>query len=206
MPTSRKIGYARVSTDEQNLDLQLDALILYGCSITYSDQGVSGTRADRPGLREALTAAQPGTTLVVWRLDRLGRSLRHLVSIIGDLEGRNVRVVSLTESVDTKSTAGRFTFHLLAALAEFERGLISERTRAGIAAARARGKQIGRPLALDDEQCERASALLGEYSARFVARKLNVDRRTLVRNLRRWKSERAQDTMSDHQIPGDDGI
>lgn len=189
MPTTKKIGYARVSTTEQHLDLQLDALTSYGCSITFSDHGTSGTRFDRPGLRKALRAAQAGTTLVVWRLDRLGRSLRHLATIMGDLEGRNVRVVSISECIDTRSTTGRFTFHMLAALAEFERALISERTRAGMAAARARGKQIGRPLALDDEQCAHACALLESHSVRFVSRELNVDRRTLLRNVRRRKSE-----------------
>ncbi|GLU33274.1 recombinase family protein [Trinickia caryophylli] len=196
MSVIEKIGYARVSTDEQHLSLQLDALASYGCDVTYSDQGVSGARFDRAGLRDALLAAQPGTTLVVWRLDRLGRSLRHLAAIMGDLEERKVRVVSLTEYIDTRSTAGRFTFHMLAALAEFERGLISERTRAGVAAARARGKRIGRPLALDEEQCEHATALLDRHSAQFVAQQLNVDRRTLMRNLRRWQSQQAGGTGS----------
>lgn len=110
MPTTKKIGYARVSTTEQHLDLQLAALASYGCSITFSDRGTSGTCFDRPGLRKALRAAQAGTTLVVWRLDRLGRSLRHLATIISDLEGRNVRVVSITECIDTRSTTADLPF------------------------------------------------------------------------------------------------
>ncbi|WP_341813818.1 recombinase family protein [Paraburkholderia kururiensis] len=181
----RKVGYARVSTGEQHLDLQLQALKAYGCDVTYSDHGESGARFDRPGLQDALEAVLHGSTLVVWRLDRLGRSLRHLATIISDLEMRNVRVVSLTEYIDTGSTSGRFTFHMLAALAEFEQGLISERTRAGIAAARARGSHIGRPSALDDEKCEQALSLLKEYPSRVVAQTLNVHRRTLQRHLRK---------------------
>lgn len=195
MPTTKKIGYARVSTAEQHLDLQMDALKLHGCSVIYSDQGASGTTFDRPGLHGALRAAQSGSTLVVWRLDRLGRSLQHLATMIGELEIRDVRVVSITECIDTRSTTGRLTFHMLAALAEFERSLISERTRAGIAAARARGKRLGRPSALDDEQRVRATALLDSHSARSVARQLNIHTRTLLRNVQRRRSSDDSEPM-----------
>ncbi|MBB5459967.1 recombinase family protein [Paraburkholderia sp. Cpub6] len=186
--SDNKIGYARVSTDEQHLDLQLQALAAYGCDATFSDRGISGAKFDRPGLNEALAAAVPGSTLVVWRLDRLGRSMRHLAAIIGDLDMRGVRVVSLTEYIDTRSSSGRFTFHMLAALAEFERGLISERTRAGIAAARARGSNIGRPAALNEAQRQRARELLEEHPAKVVAETLNIDRRTLRRYMNQPKA------------------
>lgn len=146
-----KIGYARVSTGEQHLDLQLTALKKAGCDKILSDHGVSGSRFDRPGLREALRLAQSGDTLLVWRLDRLGRSLSHLVEVVGNLGRKNVEFVSLTENLDTRSSTGMLMFHMIAALAEFERALISERTRAGMAAARARGAQIGRPRRLSQE-------------------------------------------------------
>ncbi|WP_126879940.1 recombinase family protein [Paraburkholderia kururiensis] len=188
MATGKRIGYARVSTDEQHLDLQLAALEAYGCERVYSDHGISGGRFDRPGLRAALAAARTGSTLVVWRLDRLGRSLRDLAVLMGDLGQRGVRIVSLTEYIDTGSTSGRFTFHMLAAMAEFERGLISERTRAGMAAARARGSRIGRQPALDDAQCRFARQLLLRHSLTAVARMLEVDRRTLQRALSRAQS------------------
>jgi len=178
-----KIGYARVSTDEQHLDLQLGALEANGCEVIFSDQGESGACFDRPGLVNALSAARPGSTLVVWRLDRLGRSLKHLVNIISTLGEQDVRVVSLTESIDTCSSSGRFTFHLLAALAEFERSLIGERTRAGMNAARARGQRPGRPRALTPSQIAEARILLNTHSEASVAQVLNVHVRTLKRQL-----------------------
>lgn len=188
MAAGKRIGYARVSTDEQHLDLQLAALEAYGCDRVYSDHGISGGRFDRPGLRAALAAARTGSTLVVWRLDRLGRSLSDLATLVGNLGQRGVRIVSLTESLDTGSASGRFTFHMLAALAEFERGLTSERTRAGIAAARARGSRPGRRPVLDDAQCGLARQLLLRHSLPAVARMLEVDRRTLRRALSRAQS------------------
>jgi len=142
-----KIGYARVSTEDQHLDLQLSALKAHGCDAIFYDHGASGSRFDREGFLEALHTAQSGDTLVVWRLDRLGRSLGHLVKVIGGLEKRGVEFVSLTESIDTKSPTGMLMFHMIAALAEFERSLISERTRAGMAEARKRGAKLGRPRA-----------------------------------------------------------
>ncbi|CAJ0809115.1 hypothetical protein LMG19083_04848 [Ralstonia psammae] len=140
-----KIGYARVSTEEQCLDLQLTALKSAGCDRILSDHGASGARFDRPGLKEALDLAQDGDTVLVWRLDRLGRSLSDLVQVVGGLGTRGVEFVSLTESIDTRSSTGMLMFHMIAALAQFERSLISERTRAGMAAARTRGAKIGRP-------------------------------------------------------------
>ncbi|WP_080405562.1 recombinase family protein [Burkholderia ubonensis] len=178
-----KIGYARVSTDEQHLDMQLAALTAYPCDLIFSDQGMSGARFDRPGLCDALKAVRPGSSLIVWRLDRLGRSLKHLVEVISKLNEQDVRVISLTESIDTRSSSGRFTFHMIAALAEFERSLISERTRAGMIAARERGQRAGRPRALTISQINQARVLLQDNSEEFVARTFNVHLRTLRRQL-----------------------
>ena len=139
-----QIGYARVSTDEQTLDLQLDALKAAGCAQIFTDR-VSGARADRPGLTNALGHLRDGDTLVVWRLDRLGRSLPHLIETVTGLADRGVGFKSLTESIDTTNTGGRLIFHIFGALAEFERDLIRERTRAGLTAARARGRNGGHP-------------------------------------------------------------
>jgi DNA invertase Pin-like site-specific DNA recombinase len=140
------IGYARISTDEQTLTLQEDALKKAGCERLFTDT-VSGARADRPGLREALNFIRPSDTLVVWRLDRLGRSLRHLIDTVGQLEQKGIGFKSLQESIDTTSSGGKLVFHIFGALAEFERDLIRERTRAGLGAARARGRKGGRPKA-----------------------------------------------------------
>lgn len=139
------IGYARVSTEEQNLALQQDALSAAGCTRIFEDQGITGKAVSRPGLDAALATLNPGDTLVVWRLDRLGRSLVHLIGLIDELDRQGVRVESLTEALETGSSSGRLVLHMMAALAEFERTLISERTRAGLAAARARGTRLGRP-------------------------------------------------------------
>lgn len=146
-----KIGYARVSTYEQNLDLQLDALKEAGCEKVFEDHG-SGVKRSRPGFDEALSHLRKGDTLVVWRLDRLGRSLKHLIEVINLLDAQKIGFQSLQESIDTTTSGGRLIFHMFGALAEFERHLIQERTQAGLAAARARGKKGGRPKALDEKQ------------------------------------------------------
>lgn len=138
-----KIGYARVSTDDQHMHLQRDALEAAGCEKVFTDTA-SGAKAARPGLAEALAFARKGDVLVVWRLDRLGRSLPELVRVVGELEAAGVGFESLTERIETGSAAGRLVFHVFAALAEFERRLIVERTRAGLDAARARGRKGGR--------------------------------------------------------------
>ncbi|RQS52762.1 recombinase family protein [Burkholderia sp. Bp8986] len=193
-----KVGYARVSTDEQHLDLQLNALQQSGCDRIFSDRGISGARTDRPGLQQALAALRPGDTLTVWKLDRLGRSLSHLVSVIGELNLTGVRVVSLTEAIDTQSSAGRFTFHLIAALAEFERSLISERTRAGLAAARMRGKKPGRRAILDAEKLEQARGLLMHQSEAAVARRFKIHQRTLQRMLKATRDTSGAPAMPDN--------
>src|SRR5690606_21306163 len=137
-----RIGYARVSTDDQNLSLQLDALAKAGCDKIYEDR-MSGAKAARPGLQLALEVARAGDVLVVWRLDRLGRSLKDLIEMVSQMEARGVGFQSLQESVDTTSSGGKLIFHIFGALAEFERQLIRERTQAGLTAARARGRRGG---------------------------------------------------------------
>ena len=143
------VGYARVSTHEQNLSLQVDALTQAGCEKIFEDK-ISGIKAERPGLNAALEFVRKGDTLVVWRLDRLGRSLKHLIETVADLEGRGIGLRSLQEAIDTTTAGGRLVFQIFGALAEFERNLIRERTLAGLQAARARGRKGGRPKALDE--------------------------------------------------------
>lgn len=178
-----KIGYARVSTEDQNLDLQISALNGAGCSRLFSDHGISGSEFSRPGLRCALEALSAGDTLVVWRLDRLGRTLRKLVELVDELGARKVDFFSLTECINTTSSGGVLIFHVMAALAQFERSLISERTRAGMAAARKRGQHLGRRRSLSDDQWEEARGLLAISPCKTVAAKFDVHPRTLQRML-----------------------
>ena len=145
------IGYARVSTQEQTLNLQQDALHNAGCDRIFTDTA-SGAQAERKGLEQALSYVRKGDTLVVWRLDRLGRSLPHLITTMTALEERGIGFKSLTENIDTTTSGGKLIFHIFGALAEFERNLIRERTQAGLTAARARGKKGGRPKALTARQ------------------------------------------------------
>lgn len=176
------IGYARVSTDDQNLALQRDALRGAGCGQLFEDQGVSGRERTRPGLEAALNQLAPGDVLVVWRLDRLGRSLAHLLTLIDELAARGIGFRSLSESFDAGTSGGRLVFHLMAALAEFERALIGERTRAGLAAARARGRQLGRPPCHTENQ--RRAALRSVRNGRSVneaAKAHGMHPRTLYR-------------------------
>jgi DNA invertase Pin-like site-specific DNA recombinase len=149
------IGYARVSTDDQNLDLQRDALKQAGCEQIFTDH-ISGTKAERPGLTDALSHLRDGDTLVVWRLDRLGRTLPHLIETVNGLQNRGIGFKSLTESIDTTTSGGKLIFHIFGALAEFEREIIRERTNAGLSAARARGRKGGRPKALSKGKTEMA--------------------------------------------------
>lgn len=183
---SERIGYARVSTDQQNLALQIDALEAHGCDRVFQDVG-SGSLKHRPQLEAALDYVRPGEgdVLVVWRLDRLGRGLRHLIELVEDLGSREVGFRSLTEQIDTTTPAGRLQFHIFGALAEFEREVIRERTRAGLAAARARGRLGGRPPRLTAEKVAMARAAIaeGEQSVTAVATALGVGRTTLYRHL-----------------------
>src|ERR687890_1961670 len=152
------IGYARVSTDDQNLNLQCDALEKAGCEQIFTEQ-VSGTKARRPGLEQALSHLRADDTLVVWRLDRLGRSLRHLIDTVTNLQERGVGFKSLQESIDTTTSGGKLVFHIFGALAEFEREIIKERTNAGLTAARARGRRGGPKRKLTNEQVQMAQTL-----------------------------------------------
>lgn len=181
---NQRIGYARVSTDDQNLNLQRDALHKAGCDVIY-EESVSGKSANRPELDNCRKALRKGDTLVVWRLDRLGRSLPDLVHIVGDLEQTGVAFESLTEKIETSSAAGRLVFHVFAALSEFERNLIRERTQAGLAAARARGRSGGRKPKLDASQMREIKALLRDPTIPVgdVAKKYGVSRTTLYKHI-----------------------
>jgi len=184
MSQNCRIGYARVSTDYQTLDLQLDALKKSGCSLIYEEKA-SGKSSDRVELKNCLKALRSGDTLVVWRLDRLGRSLSDLIRIVTDLEGRGVSFESLTEKIDTGSATGRLVFHIFGSLAEFERTLTLERIRAGLEAAKARGRKGGRPRKLDEKAMKEIRALLNDPEIRpaDVARRYGVSRSTLFRHL-----------------------
>jgi len=178
------IGYARVSTVGQQTGVQEDALGQAGCERIFTDHGVSGAKASRPQLDACLAYLRPGDTLVVWKLDRLGRSVSHLVHAVGQLAERGVQFVSLTEGFDTTTAAGRLLFHILAALAEMERELIRERTLAGLQAARASGKALGRQTVMTPQRIEVAGRMLGEgRPVAEVAKTLGVGRATLYRAL-----------------------
>lgn len=175
------IGYARVSTQDQNLELQLDALTKAGCQKVFEDM-LSGTRADRPGLSKALEMLREGDTLVVWKLDRLGRSVKQLVELVSDLHKQNIQFKSLTDSIDTGTPSGRFFFHVMASLAEMERDLIVERTRAGLAVARQLGRKGGRKPKMTDSKLESAKKLLASgVPPKDVAKNLGVSVPTLYR-------------------------
>ncbi len=174
------IGYARVSTAEQTLSLQQDALHQAGCDRLFTDV-LSGSTTERPGLTEALDHLRAGDVLVVWKLDRLGRSLSHLMHVIEDLHHRGVGFRSLSEQMDTTTAGGQLIFHIFGALAEFERALIRERTQAGLAAARARGRIGGRPPKLTLDQVAMARQLLTTRPVADVADALHVSRATVYR-------------------------
>ncbi|MDS4042839.1 MAG: recombinase family protein [Candidatus Competibacter sp.] len=175
------IGYARVSTQEQSLDLQRDALIQAGCERLFSDRA-SGTQTQRPGLAATLSHLRAGDVLVIWKLDRLGRSVKGLVDLVGDLAGRGVQFKSLTDGIDTTTPAGRFFFHLMASLAQMERELIVERTQASLAAVRQRGRVGGRRRRMTAGKLESVRALLGGgMPPKDVAHNLGVSVPTLYR-------------------------
>jgi DNA invertase Pin-like site-specific DNA recombinase len=175
------IGYARVSTQDQNLELQREALTNAGCQKIFEDK-VSGTRADRPGLSKAQEILREGDTLVVWKLDRLGRSVKQLVDLVGELHKQGVQFKSLTDAIDTSTPSGRFFFHIMASLAEMERELIIERTRAGLDVARQLGRKGGRKPKMTDSKIESAKKLLvSGVPPRDVAKNLGVSIPTLYR-------------------------
>jgi DNA invertase Pin-like site-specific DNA recombinase len=181
---SKRIGYARVSTEDQNLDLQRDALTRSGC-LTIYEEPASGKSAKRIELDDCRKSLRTGDTLVVWRLDRLGRSLSDLVKIIGDLEREGITFESLSEKIDTGSASGKLQFHVFAALAEFERNLIRERTLAGLSAARARGRVVGRKPKLNGKQIREIKTLLTDPAARVtdIAERYGVSRTTLYKRV-----------------------
>ena len=176
------VGYARVSTGEQKMDLQLDALKEAGCDKVFTDR-LSGATAERPGLEEAINYARPGDTLIVWRLDRFGRSLKDLVAKVERLGEKGVGFRSLKETIDTTSSAGKLQFHIFSALAEFERDLNKERTMAGLRAARERGRVGGRPRALSEEDLPQVQALMRQpgVSTRQICERFGISKATLYR-------------------------
>ena len=179
-----KYGYARVSTEDQNPDMQLVALKRAGCKVTFKDQLSGATGVKRPALLRCLKKLEDGDTLIVWKLDRLGRSLRDLITMLDDLLARGVKFHSLTEGIDTATPAGRAMWQMIGTLAELERSLISERTRAGVKAAQRRGVKFGRKVKLTPEQIDHARKLIDKGEARqYVADLLNVGRSTLYRAL-----------------------
>jgi DNA invertase Pin-like site-specific DNA recombinase len=179
------VGYARVSTDDQTLNLQRDALQKAECTKIFTDTA-SGAKTERIGLEEALNYVRKGDTLVVWRLDRLGRSLPHLITTMTNLEEQGIGFKSLTENIDTTTSGGKLTFHIFGALAEFERNLIRERTQAGLTAARARGKKGGRPKALSDRQLAIAQSLYADKRTPVpeICRTLKISKATLYRSIK----------------------
>jgi DNA invertase Pin-like site-specific DNA recombinase len=187
--TGQLIGYARVSTVDQNPQLQLDALDHAGCDRLFTDHA-SGSKTDRPQLAAALEHLRAGDTLCIWKLDRLGRSLPHLIEIAGQLADRDIALRSLTEQIDTASAGGRLIFHMFGALAEFERDLIRERTHAGLAAARARGRKGGRRSVMTPQKIRAAKALLAatdedglpSHTYDDVAQTVGVSRSTIIRH------------------------
>lgn len=179
------LGYARVSTDDQNLNLQLDALTKAGCDRIYQEKRSGGT-IQREELNRLLDNIREGDTLVVWRLDRLGRSLKHLIEIVTKLEEDKIGFKSLTENIDTTTPTGKLIFHIFGALSEFERNLIKERTSAGLAAARARGRKGGRPKSLTQDKIDMAISLYNDkkHSIKSICQTLQITKPTLYKYLK----------------------
>ncbi len=183
-----KLGYARVSTKDQGFDLQEDALSKFGCNKIYKDVA-SGARQDRPSLNAMIEAVREGDTIVIWKIDRLGRSLRHLVELVNTLIEKKIGLVSLNDPIDTTTAQGRLVFNIFSSLAEFERELIKERTQAGLSSARARGRLGGRPKGLTDKAQATACAaetlyLERQLSVQQIADKLSISKKTLYHYLR----------------------
>lgn len=187
-----QIGYARVSTIDQSLNLQTDELEKAGCEQIFSDVA-SGAKSERMGLSEAIAYARKGDVIVVWKLDRLGRSLSHLIAIVTELSAKGIGFRSLRESIDTTTAGGKLIFHLFGALAEFERELIRERTGAGLASARTRGKFGGRPKIIDKQKAKIAASLYSEKSTSVgeICKALGVSKATFYRHLKSQKVQAA---------------
>ena len=182
------LGYARISTKDQNLDLQIDALKMEGCELIFKDT-ISGTKTDRPALDKMMELARSGDIIVVWKLDRLGRSLKHLVELIALLIDKGIGFKSLNDNIDTTTAQGRLIFNIFASLAEFERDLISERTKAGLQAARSRGRTGGRPKGLSESAKLKAIVCETLYKERKISisqicTQLNISRNTFYSYLK----------------------
>ncbi|GAB5554183.1 MAG: recombinase family protein [Saprospiraceae bacterium] len=183
-----KIGYARVSTKEQNLNLQLDALKAEGCEQIFQEK-ISGAKADRPALKQMIGQIRKGDVIVTWKLDRMGRSLRDLINLVNDIQDKGAGLKSLNDAIDTTTPQGKLTFHLFASIAEFEKDIIRERTKAGLDAARARGRVGGRPKGLSKEAKDKAMIAetlykKGEMSVTEICRYLDLSRSTFYRYLK----------------------
>jgi len=183
-----KIGYARVSTKEQNLSLQIDALKKEGCYMVFQEK-VSGSKADRPELRKMIDQLREGDIIIIWKLDRLGRSLRDLVNLIKEIQDKEAGLKSLNDSIDTTTAHGKLIFHIFASLAEFERDIISERTKAGLVSARARGRKGGRPKGLSKEARDKAIIVetlykQGNMSISQICKHVNIARSTVYNYLK----------------------
>lgn len=185
-----KIGYVRVSKHEQNKDLQINALKEAECEKIFTDE-MSGSKAERKGLSEILAYVRPGDTFIVWKLDRAGRSIKHLIELLNTLNGQGVEFTSLTEKIDTTTPSGKLIFHVSAAFAEFERDLIRERTRAGLMAARARGHQGGRPHKIRNGKAVLAKSLYADkkHNIDDICETLGVSRSTLYRYIRKERED-----------------
>jgi DNA invertase Pin-like site-specific DNA recombinase len=194
------VGYARVSTTDQNLDLQKDALLAAGCGRIFTDTA-SGAKSQRPGLADALQCCRPGDTLVVWKLDRLGRSLPHLVETVRGFVARDIGFKSLQESIDTTTSSGKLVFHIFASLAEFERDIIRDRTKAGLSAARTRGRKGGRPAGVDERKKKAALALKKDpgRSVKEICGIVGISRNTY------YKYTRSEDTPGAGDKPNASG-
>ena len=183
-----KIGYARVSTKDQNLSLQIDALQKEGCELIFEEKA-SGAKSDRPELRRMIGQLRKGDIVIIWKLDRLGRSLRDLVNLVTEIQDKGAGLKSLNDSIDTTTPQGKLTFHLFAALAEFERDIISERTKAGLESARARGRKGGRPKGLSEQAKNKAIIAEtlyreGDFSVKQICQHLDIARSTFYKLLK----------------------
>lgn len=176
------VGYARVSTNDQNLDLQKDALTKAGCQKIFEEKA-SGAKAERVVLQELLSYVRKGDTVVIWKLDRLGRSLNNLIEIANKLKGKGIELKSISENIDTSSPGGKLIFHMFASLAEFEKDIIKERTKAGLIAARARGKKGGRPAKLSSDERLMIKSLYNnkDISVKDILIRFNISKMTLYR-------------------------
>ena len=187
-----KIGYARISTKEQNINLQIDALKKEGCDKIFEDIGISGSRVERKGLKEALEYLREGDSFVVWKLDRAFRSLRHMIDLTNNLKEKSIEFKSLQDSIDTSSPGGRLVFHIMASIAEFERDLIKERTKTGLEAARARGRFGGRPKKISDKKFKALVELYDQKSLTVeeIVSTVGITRTTFYRRLEKLRSDK----------------